>query len=139
MSNIQFPNKVLGPGTFTATVVDNNGDPATVLEAGLEFKVETEWEIDAVSALLLGGQWEVTTYAESIGPGAEVRIGSTTTPLTGAQKYKAVVTVPAGTLPNDPGQPVAGAYKLVTVLVLRNFGKITNVAALVEGPVVRIG
>jgi hypothetical protein len=46
MSNIQFPNTLLGPGAFSAAVKDNNGDPATVLEAGLDFTVETEWEID---------------------------------------------------------------------------------------------
>ena len=34
MSDIQFPNVLLGPGSVTATVLDNNGAPATVLEAG---------------------------------------------------------------------------------------------------------
>jgi hypothetical protein len=139
MADIQFPNTILGPGTFTATVVDNNGAPSTVLEADTDFTVETAWTIDALSAALLGGEWEVSAYVESIGPGPEQLVGTTTVALTGATSYNAVVTVPGGTLPNDPGPPNSGVYKLVTVLTHRNFTKITNIAALVEGPVLRIG
>jgi hypothetical protein len=139
MADIQFPNQLLGPGSFTATVQDNNGAPATVLEAGEDFFIETEWRIDALSALLLGGEWEVSTYVESIGPGPEQLVGSKLVPLNGGTTYSATVKVDKNTLPNDP-QPTqqSGVYKLVTVLTHRNFNKITNVAALVEGPVLRI-
>jgi hypothetical protein len=138
MANIQFPNKLFGPGVFDAKVLDNNGDPADVLEAGDAFQIETSWDVGLLAALLLGGEWTVTTFVESIGPGPEQPIGSRTVPLDGSLTYKAVIDVPANTLPNDPPPPVGGVYKVVTVLTHRNFGKVTNVAAIVEGPVVRI-
>jgi hypothetical protein len=141
VTNIQFPNQLFGPGTFSATVKDNNGAPSTVLEAGATFTIDAEWEIDALAALLLGGQWEVAAYVESIGPGAEQQVGSTEIVLLDGRTtpYTATITVPAGTLPNDPAPPEPGVYKLVTVLTHRNFNKVTNVAAIVEGPMVRIG
>lgn len=139
MQNIQFPRRTLGPGTFDAVVRDENGDPAVILHVGRPFSIEAEWTIEALAAVLLGGEWEVSAYVESIGPGPEQLVGTTTVALTGATSYNAVVTVPGGTLPNDPGPPNSGVYKLVTVLTHRNFTKITNIAALVEGPVLRIG
>ncbi|HEU4348255.1 MAG TPA: hypothetical protein VFR35_10750 [Actinoplanes sp.] len=138
MADIQFPNQLFGPGTFEAEVLDNNGDPTSVLEAGAEFKVRTKWAIGALAALLLGGEWVVTVYVESIGPGPERRIGTEIVPLNGSANYSALVVVPANTLPDDPNPPVGGVYKLVTVLTHRNFGKVSDVAAIAEGPLVRI-
>jgi len=69
MAYIQFPNVLFGPGTFDAVVVDNNGNPADVLEAGTPFQIKVKWSIGPLAALLLGGQWTVSAYVESIGPG----------------------------------------------------------------------
>jgi len=138
MTNIQFPNTLFGPGLFEAEVLDNNGAPAGVLEAGDPFKVTAKWDIGRLAALLMGGEWTVTVYVESIGPGPEQAIGSATRLLDGSLTYTADVDVPAHTLPDDPAPPTSGVYKLVTVLTHRNFGKISNVAAIVEGPLVRI-
>lgn len=137
MSDIQFPNQPFPKGTFTAEVQDNNGDPTNVLEASQPFRVETKWEIPPLAALLMGGVWTVSVYAESIGPGPEVRVGSQTVSLNGGTTYSATVIVPP-TLTNNPTPPAGGIYKLVTVLTHRNFGQNSDVAALVEGPVVRI-
>jgi hypothetical protein len=140
MSDIQFPNTLLGPGSMSAVVVDNNGAPSTVLEAGTPFLVKAKWTISPLAALLLGGQWELAAYVESIGPGPEKQIGKTVVvPLTGTTTYHADITVPAGTLPDDPAAPTSGVYKTVTVLTHRNFGKISDVVGIVEGPVLRIG
>ena len=126
MPDIQFPNILLGPGTVTATIFDNNGAPATVLEADQPFTVHADWQIAA--------------YVESIGPGPEQQIGPTVTvPLTGATSYSADITVPANTLPDNPAPPNSGVYKTVTVLTHTNFGAVTDVVGLVEGPVLRIG
>lgn len=144
MAAIQFPHHPLGPGQFTAIVNDNNGEPSSVLEAGRKFEIHCEWKISRLAALLLGGRWKVAAYVESIGPGPEKQIGGTRVlPLTGATEYRAVIEVPANTLPDlDPTAPTpepSGAYKLVTLLTLENFGKLTDIAAVVEGPVLRIG
>ncbi|RSM48402.1 hypothetical protein DMB66_46345 [Actinoplanes sp. ATCC 53533] len=138
MAQIQFPNVLFSPGTFNATIVDNSGAPASVLEAGAPFRIDTDWSVDALTALLLGGEWTVTAYVESVGPGPEQEIGTTTLAVNGGQNYAATVAVPANTLPNPPIAPTSGIYKVVTVLTHRNFGTPSNVAAVVEGPVLRI-
>ncbi|HEX5811940.1 MAG TPA: hypothetical protein VFY38_07565 [Pseudonocardia sp.] len=139
MTDIQFPNLLLSPGTFTAELIDNNGVPSTVLEAGQEITVKAEWTISALAALLMGGQWEVAAYAESIGPGVEKQIGDTVVkPLDGSTNYNAEIKVPANTLPDNLGPGESGAYKVVVLLTHRNFGKVSDVAAIVEFPVVRI-
>jgi hypothetical protein len=139
MVEIQFPNVTFPASTFTAELIDNNGAPSSVLDAGTEFTVKTEWTISALAALLMGGQWEVAAYAESIGPGVEKQIGATVVkPLDGSTAYNAVITVPALDLPNNLGPGESGAYKVVVLLTHRNFGKVSDVAAVVEFPVVRI-
>jgi hypothetical protein len=139
MADIQFPNVLLGPGTFDAQILDNNGAPATVLEASQQFTVHCDWSISALAALLLGGEWQVAAYVESIGPGPEQEIGEVDLPLTGATNYSADILVAANTLPDNPAPPASGAYKVVVLLTHRNFGLVSDVSGVVDGPVVRIG
>ncbi|HWM59549.1 MAG TPA: hypothetical protein VNO83_17100 [Pseudonocardia sp.] len=140
MVEIQFPNVLLAPpSTFTAVLNDNNGNPSSVLDAGTDITVDANWEISQLAALLLGGEWEVAAYAESIGPGPEVKLGAVTVPLNGGTTYSATITVPATTLPNPPAAGESGAYKVVVLLTHRNFGQVSDVSAIVEFPVVRIG
>lgn len=140
-TDIQFPNVLLAPPSkFDAQLLDNNGNPSNVLEAAADIKVQCNWTISGLAALLLGGQWEVAAYAESIGPGPERQIGNTVVvPLNGGTTYSATITVPANTLPDNPQPPQSGAYKIVVLLTHRNFGVVSDVAAVVEFPVVRIG
>jgi hypothetical protein len=139
MADIQFPNLLLSPGDFTAVLVDNNGAPSSVLDAGLDFKVKADWNISPLAALLMGGVWEVAAYVESIGPGREQQVGPTATvPLNGTTPYSTEITVPAGTLPNNLSAGESGAYKVAVLLTHRNFGAVSDVAAVVELPVVRI-
>ena len=42
MADIQFPNVLFGPGAFNVSVLDNNGSPASVLDAGLPFTIHAE-------------------------------------------------------------------------------------------------
>ncbi len=139
MAVIQFPDLLLAPGSFDAVVNDNNGNPSTVLDAGLDFTIRADWTISSLAALLMGGQWEVAAYVESIGPGREQQVGATEVrPLNGSTTYDAVITVPATTLPNNLGPGESGAYKVVVLLTHRNFGAVSDVSAIVELPVVRI-
>jgi hypothetical protein len=138
MADIQFPG--LGKGTFSAKVLDNSVGATNVLEASKPIKIEALWEIDVESARVLGGQWEVAAYAESIGPGPEVQLPPTQViPLNGGTNYGTVIVVPPNTLPDNPGPPHSGVYKIVVVLLLRNFGNVTDVAAIDEAPLLRIG
>jgi hypothetical protein len=140
MAAMQFPNILLGPGAFDAQILDNNGAPSTVLEANAPFTIKCNWSVSALAALLLGGQWQLAAYVESIGPGPEQEIGAAVTiPLNGSTNYNANIVVPANTLPDNPAPPLSGTYKVVMLLTHRNFGQVTDVAGVVEGPIVRIG
>ena len=98
------------------------------------FKVHADWQISPLAALLLGGEWQLAAYVESIGAGPEQQVGPTVTvPLTGATNYSADIAVAAGTLPNNPAPPASGVYKTVTVLTHTNFGAVTDVVGIVEG------
>lgn len=136
MAEIQFPNVLLAGGPATMVVNDNNGAPASVLEAALDFTIDVSWSIDALTALLLGGQWELTSYVEGIGGAAfEGQVGTTVVvPLNGGQNFAAGIRVPGGTLPNNPQPPDSGVYKLIVALLHRNFGVTSNVAAVIEAP-----
>jgi hypothetical protein len=139
---IQFPNVLLSPGSFTATVVDNNGNPSSVLDAGTQFTINCTWQVSPLAALLLGGRWEIAAYVESVGEGPEQQIGLPTNevPLDGrTTPYTTTIIVPGNTLPNNPAPPLSGVYKLVTVLTHRNFGSVSDVSAVEEGPFLRIG
>src|SRR5262245_25591759 len=108
MAPIQFPN---GSGTLDATVKDNNGAPSSVLEANQNFTIDAEWSIDQYSAATLSGQWELAAYVESIGAGPEQQVGQTEkVTLDGRfapSAYQATITVPAGTLPDNPDPSTA--------------------------------
>ena len=140
MAVIQFPNLLLSPGDFDAVLNDNNGAPSTVLDAGQNFTVSARWTISPLAALLMGGRWEVAAYVEAIGPGPEQQIGATSVvPLNGSTTYSTDITVTAGTLPNNLPAGQSGAYKVVVLLTHRGVnGAVSDVAAVVELPVVRI-
>jgi hypothetical protein len=78
----------------------------------------------------LDQNWEVNAYAESLGAGPEVRLGTqsqdknTFTACAGVncREYTVTVTVPANTLQEDSGD-VSGIYKLaVSVFLNSNLG-----------------
>jgi hypothetical protein len=143
-SEIQFPATFPGSTSFDAWVIDNDGHPGNVLEAGRPFTIKVKWAVSHAVALILGGEWEVKAYAESIGPGPEPKLGDTMiVPVNGGQEYKTEIIVKAGTLPElDPAMPdpkVSGAYTRVVVLGHRNVHKYTDVSAVREFPVKRIG
>jgi hypothetical protein len=138
MVDIQVP-VTLAPATFNATIVDNNGNPSTVLDAATNFTIVCDWQLSPAAAGALGGQFELSAYAESIGAGPEVQLGQTNVAVNGSQNYGPVnIDVPANTLPDNvpPGQ--SGAYKVIALLTHSNFGVVTDIAAIVEFPVVRI-
>ena len=141
MADIQFPNVFFAPGTFEARVLDNNGDPRNVLDAGLAFTIRTRTVLSNNAATFLGGTFEYAAYVESIGPGPEQQVGNLETRVNnGTTPIDVDIVVSPGTLPNNvPPGPISGAYKLVVLLTHRdNAGAVTDVAAIVDGPVLRI-
>ena len=123
-----------------------------VLDPSKPFRIEVDWQIDGILAPLwltaLGGDWRVETYAESIGPGPEVRIGQTSVPVAspGAAvpvKYQAVINVGAGAsnLVEHSVNGPSGTYKLVTTIFLNSSipGPIGyDVCGFCEGPIIKV-
>jgi hypothetical protein len=126
----------------TLTVVDPSGVPTNILDADQPFEIRVEWSISTSTALTLGsGNWFVSVYAESQGPGPEQQVGATVpVALTGGTNFSATVNVPAGQLPAESTTPpVSGVYKLVTIINHQNgLGNDTEVSGFEELPIIRM-
>jgi hypothetical protein len=108
-----------------------------VIDSSKEFTLKVEWELFGQLVPLwlaaLAGNRDVSVYAESLGGGNEVRLGSETVPTTptltctvnqakdNCTKYEATVVVPANTLQEHiPGTDQSGIYKLVAAVFLNS-------------------
>jgi hypothetical protein len=127
-----------------------------VIDPSKEFTVKVELEVHGQLAPLwldaLGGEWDFSVYAESLGGGNEVRLGTENVPVTATlpctvnqakancTKYEATVVVPANTLQEHiPGTDQGGIYKLVAAVFLNStIAGIPgyDVMAISEGPVI---
>jgi hypothetical protein len=125
-------------GDIGAVLLVDNSIPANnVVDAGAPFDVQVAWSVGpAIVATVLDGTWTVDLYAESMGPGREIKVGSVDVPATGVTNYVGSITVPAGRLQGESAPaPVSGVYTLVEVLTYRNrLGTKTEIAAFSEGP-----
>lgn len=130
-----LPNLITGDITSVVVI-----DPAStfgppfelanhVVDPTKPFDVDITWELQGAIAKLwiaalethpLNNQWDVSVYAESLGGGPEVRLGTTlVAPDHNVLAYSARVNVPADTLEeHQPGTAVGGIYKLVVAVFL---------------------
>ncbi|MEZ4868367.1 MAG: hypothetical protein R3C14_43970 [Caldilineaceae bacterium] len=126
-------------GTIDTQVEDPAGinPPANIIQTDDPWDVKVDWSISGVAAPFLGGDWKVTVYVESIGPGPEQQVGTTANvPLASVspaftRNYTTTVSVGAGTLP-------AGSYKLVTLLNYSNGGLPQEMAAFDDGTIIQL-
>ncbi|RME49230.1 MAG: hypothetical protein D6791_01225 [Chloroflexi bacterium] len=125
-------------GTISHTVQDPAGinPPSTVIQTDDPWNVQVQWSIDGVAAWLLGGEWHLRVFAESIGPGPEVLLGTATVPLATVpppppRNFTHTINVPAGTLPE-------GTYRLVTVINYTNGGVPAEMAGFDDGTVIQL-
>jgi hypothetical protein len=139
-------------GEFTSITVIDPAIPGhtgnLVFNPNKPFDIKLEWKLAGTDVpLYLAGAdptWSVEAFAESIGPGPEMRLAIGTLPK-GASvnpaSYSHTLTVPAGTLPEGnpfPGQP-SGVYKIVcTVFLNSSVPGGFDIAGFVEGPVIRM-
>jgi hypothetical protein len=124
MPDIQFFPVPLG--TFTASVIDNNGAPSKVVEAGLDFSVEGAIVLNAGN--IITGTMTVTAYADEVGGPFDASIGSTPVTIPGDGTFPYKVTIPANKLANPPTS--SGVYELTAVLThTTSAGTLTNVTA----------
>jgi hypothetical protein len=128
-----------------------------VIDPSKDFTLKVEWEVFGQLAPLwlaaLAGDWDASVYAESLGEGKEVRLGTQLVPtantlpctVNAAQvnctKFEAEITVPAGTLDeHNPGTDQSGIYKLVAAVFLNsNLAGIPgyDLIGFSEGPIIQ--
>jgi len=146
-------------GDFTAAVLVEEvpafGVGNLVLDPTQPFDIKVEWAIDGnvaelwLTALSVASpDWIVTAYAESVGPGPELIVGTVNVPVlpfasaNAPFQYSTTITVPPNTLAEEnPGDPtVSGVYKLVvTVFLDSNLGSLGyDMMASATGPVIKV-
>jgi hypothetical protein len=142
------------------------GLPNHVIDPTKPFDLTIEWEIFGQLVPLwlsaLAGEWEVSVFAESLGPGPEILLGKATVPTgqtvpvdpkepvdpkkPNLTKYSVTIVVKENTLPEfkpekDMGETgTAGIYKLATAVFLDSKIESTPGFDLVgysEGPVIQ--
>jgi hypothetical protein len=142
-------------GAFTKLDVIDPAIPGhvrnLVIDPRKPFNIEITWKIEGSDVPLyltaLDANWSVEAFAESVGPGPDLRIatGSVskgTAPFSTTETYSVTLTVPANTLPeHDPGQnSPSGVYMLVvTVFLNSSIGAPGfDIAGFHEGPMIRV-
>jgi hypothetical protein len=143
----EFPPPLSGSGP-SVVVLDPGGAPNTIIVRNDPFRIHVEWSVNQPGASLLGGQWLVRAYAESIGPGQEELLTpalpinvSAGTPNAGPPArldYQADIDVPPFRLQSEQDPNSSGVYKLVVVVTHQNFGGPTVLAGFSEGPVIQV-
>lgn len=141
---------VIDPQPFKHGVGNHVIDPHT------PFKLTVEWEVFGQLVPLwltaLAGKWDVSVYAESLGGGPEVRLGTAEVATDAGEevndptkpnrtKYSATITVePVKLEEHQPGTDVGGIYKLATAVFLNS--KIAgtpgfDLVGYSEGPIIQ--
>jgi hypothetical protein len=141
---------VLMKGEFTSVKVRDPAGPPNVqnlvIDPSRPFAIDVEWKLSGSNAPLylaaLDANWSVEAYAESMGPGPELQIASTTVPKNGLM-YSTTLNVPARTLPEgNPGNGgPSGVYKLVVTAFLNSSirgGPGFDISGFAEGPMIRV-
>jgi hypothetical protein len=138
---IEWPSAPTSTG-MSVDIADNwpapPAGPPNVLVASIPCTVNITIDVGA-HGMTLGGRFQVRAFAESIGPGQELLLGTTTVAVVPGQMtpYNAAINIPGGTLWGegqiDPvtGSPVSGVYKIVVVMQHMNPGP-TFVSGFVE-------
>ena len=127
-------------GTITnVTILDKDSNPNRVIDDEFPFVVKVDWTVSPpATARLLDGKWQINLYAESLGPGPELKIGSGTLTANGSTTYTLSITVPppyGGLASDETPPPDSGVYQLTVVLTyLTVTGRKTEMAGFAEGP-----
>ncbi len=126
---------------MTCRVLDNTtAAPSNVLQAGTPFRIEIRWKVPVELASLVsaGDSFRLRAYAESVGPGQEIQVGSTEIEPGVFNKLDYVHTMIVN--PNPllgegvafNGQPVSGIYNIMCVLQHLNGGVPTGHSGMAE-------
>lgn len=123
-------------GTITAFAVQGLGPndvnpPTTIIRTDQAWRVHIEWRTQGLAAAAMAGDFHVSAYLESLGPGPDLKLpigganevsvnlltGAFTAlplPTGGRRDYSVNINVPAGLVPIDANR--ARPYKLVVTV-----------------------
>jgi len=114
------PAGILDEQNTSVSVVDADGNPNLVIEAGKGFSVPVHWELTGFLAPLIVNDWHVRLFADGIGAPFNGKLAETeavtATAIGGGIAYDAVLVVPpavANTLVDAAGD---GVYELAVVI-----------------------
>ena len=131
MSTLKFdvpaptPAAILDAAVTAVQLVDLDGNPNRVVEAGTGFEVKVTWHLTGVLAPLIINDWHVRLFAESIGPGVEAKLTESTAvtatfiSLTDIQ-LDATLSVPGAQTLGMVNAEGDGVYELVIVIAHDN-------------------
>lgn len=133
--------------SVTVTEIPEIGLPNHVINPTKEVKVEIKWELNGVLVPLwltaLGGNWNVSVYAESLGGGNEILLGTddSVPALPPANNYSSTVIVPPPfpLQEHTPNTDQGGIYKLVVAVSLDStLGGPFDIIGFSEGPIIQV-
>lgn len=143
----------MNPATVAVQPPFSQVQGASIVPQNAPFDLVIDWKIfgSLVPALIttMAGDWDVSAYAESIGLGDEVSLGTVKQPVAAftadpttlnGRSYKTKLTVPAAKLPaRNAGGTQSGIYKLsFTVILPSNIPGQASFVGFEEGPFVEV-
>lgn len=142
------PFEIRGDVT-SVKVLEGGVLPNHVVDPTKQLEIEVEWKVDGGLTnlwltALAPAEWRVSVFAESQGPGAEVRLGQVTVPIgpLGALPYTrtANIVVPAPLPLQQHGGANSGVYKLTATVFLNSSipGGGFDMIGFTEGPYVQV-
>ncbi len=150
MSTLKFdvpvptPPAILDAAVESVQVIDLDGNPNRVVEAGTGFQVKVRWHLTGVLAPLIINDWHVRLFAESIGPGFEGKLAEQTavtpTLVTPTDvRLDATLNVPAASTLAMVNAEGDGVYELVVVIAHDNVVNLRDtLAGFADGLVIDI-
>lgn len=110
-------------GSMSVSVIDTGAGHTSqrVIDEDEPFDVSITWDLDSMHGLI-GGEFRLRVFAESMGNGQEQQIGQEAVVAAnpgGPSPYTHTITMPPGTLRGEGatgGQTESGVYRLVAVL-----------------------
>lgn len=135
--DIQIPNSP--PGTMTATYLDNNGNPASVIEANLHLHVFVEWDIPQSLANIISpnSDWLVEVFADENGGPFDGSIGQVVVPTVAGQTHYGPALVHGDVSVFNNPQGESSIFETVTAVTFRNNGLETELGGFADGPRLR--
>jgi len=130
-------------GRINTVVVKESGDKAVepnhIIRIDSDWSVHVEWELTGHLTKLICGQWCLSVLLESIGPGPELKLPSTTHYIDldpcGDGQYESWNNFKPGAV---PAESCSTPYKLVVAITYYNkCGKPGPIAGFYEGPIVQ--